>query len=82
MAHMRQTTAEPMVRVSCAAVNRAPLLSGILGLAVVLVAALADPIGIGSVDGFGWKQWVGVGVGVALILASIALAARASRSPQ
>ena len=35
-----------------------------VGVIVVVVAVLADQIGIGSDDTFGWKQIVGVGVGV------------------
>ncbi len=38
-----------------------------IGVIVVAVAALADPIGIGGSDKFGWKQIVGVVVGVAVI---------------
>ena len=45
------------------------------GAALVLLALLADPIGIGGQEGtFGWKQWVGVAVGVVSIAAGGALA--------
>ena len=35
-----------------------------LGAALVVVSALADPLGIGEGGGFGWKQTVGVIAGV------------------
>jgi len=41
------------------------LLAGI-GVALLVVSALADPIGIGEGGGFGWKQAVGVIVGAVL----------------
>jgi hypothetical protein len=34
-----------------------------LGVALVAVSALADPIGIGSDDRFGWKQVAGIVIG-------------------
>jgi hypothetical protein len=60
--------------------SRAALAAGAIGIVLVLLSALADPIGIGGSDEFGWKQWVGVGVGAALVAAAVALNARASRS--
>jgi hypothetical protein len=39
------------------------LLVGV-GVAVLVLSALADPIGIGEGSGIGWKQVVGVVVGV------------------
>jgi hypothetical protein len=60
--------------------SRIALAAGAVGIVLVLVSALADPIGIGGSDEFGWKQWVGVGVGAALVVAAVALNARASRS--
>jgi hypothetical protein len=60
--------------------SRSVLVVGAVGLALVLLSALADPLGIGGSDEFGWKQWVGIGVGAALVVAAVALNARASRS--
>lgn len=37
-----------------------------LGAALVVLSALADPIGIGEDGGFGWKQTVGVVAGAVL----------------
>lgn len=38
-----------------------------VGIVVTVVALLADPLGIGSSDDFGWKQVLGVVVGIALV---------------
>ena len=46
------------------------------GAVLVLLAVLADPIGIGGTEGeFGWKQWTGIGVGIVSLAAGAALAA-------
>lgn len=45
-------------------------MSGVLnliGLIVVLLAVLADPLGLGQHPGLGWKQGLGVVVGLVLI---------------
>lgn len=39
-----------------------------IGLVLVVISALADPIGIGEGGGFGWKQVVGV-IGGAVVVA-------------
>ena len=39
----------------------------ILGIIVVLVAALADPLGLGRSPGFGWRQAVVFIIGVLAI---------------
>lgn len=47
------------------------LLGGIVivvGAALVVLSVLADPIGIGSSDGFGWQQTLGVVVGALAIV--------------
>jgi hypothetical protein len=62
--------------------SRIALAAGVIGVALVLVSALADPIGIGGSSGFGWKQWVGVAVGATLVVAAIVLGTRASRSSE
>ena len=42
----------------------------LVGVVAALVAALADPLGIGHTgSGFGWKQSVLLGVGILLIIA-------------
>jgi hypothetical protein len=48
------------------------LLLAVLGLALVLVSALANTLDIGK-GGFGWKQIVGVIVGVAVVVVGAAL---------
>lgn len=53
----------------------------VVGIVLLLVSALADQIGIGNEDGFGWQQTTGVVVGavVAVIGAVVArLGGRAS----
>ena len=44
------------------------LIIGGIGIAVAVVAVLADPIGVGGSDDFGWKQLLGVVVGIALVV--------------
>jgi hypothetical protein len=39
----------------------------ILGVVIVLLSVLADGIGLGGAEGFGWKQALGVLVGIVLI---------------
>jgi len=41
----------------------------VAGVLLVVVSALADPLGIGEGGGFGWKQTVGVVVGALLVAA-------------
>jgi hypothetical protein len=54
-------------------------LLAIAGVALVVISALADPIGIGGGGGFGWKQVVGVIVGaVAAVLGALAMRGRAA----
>jgi hypothetical protein len=51
-----------------------------VGVIVVVVAALADPIGIGGAeDTFGWKQIVGVVIGTVVTVAGIVLAVRGEK---
>ena len=55
----------------------------LVGVALVVVSALANTIGIGKM-GFGWKQILGVAVGAALVAAGaglLALTSRGSRAP-
>jgi hypothetical protein len=44
----------------------------ILGVLIILVSALAEPLGLGSEGGkFGWKQILGVVIGALLLVAGI-----------
>lgn len=47
-----------------------------LGLIVAAVAALADQIGIGDGDGFGWRQTGGVIIGLLIAIAGYIIASR------
>jgi hypothetical protein len=38
------------------------------GLLVLVTSVLADPLGFGSSEGFGWQQWTGVAVAAILTL--------------
>ncbi len=44
----------------------------VVGIAILVGAAAADPLGIGGAAGFGWKQMVGVSAGV--LVAAVGLA--------
>jgi hypothetical protein len=41
----------------------------LVGVVAALIAALADPLGIGGDDAFGWKQGVLLAIGILLIIA-------------
>jgi hypothetical protein len=43
----------------------------VVGVALAVISALADPLGIGEGGGFGWKQAVGVVVGAVAALAGV-----------
>ena len=47
-----------------------------VGVALLVLSALADPIGIGGGDDFGWKQMIGVAIGAAAIVVGLALLVR------
>lgn len=51
-----------------------------IGIVVLAVSALADQIGIGESDEFGWKQIVGVVVGVAIVVFGIIIATLADKT--
>jgi hypothetical protein len=38
-----------------------------LGIVILLLSILADALGLGQVEGFGWKQTLGVLLGIVLI---------------
>jgi hypothetical protein len=40
----------------------------LVGVVAALIAALADPLGIGGEEGFGWKQAVLLVIGIVLIV--------------
>ena len=44
-----------------------------VGVVLLAVSALADPIGLGEGGGFGWKQTTGVIVGVGVAVVGLAL---------
>ena len=46
----------------------------LIGAAGTVISALADPLGIGQADGFGWLQILGVILGIVVILVGLALA--------
>jgi len=51
------------------------LVGGILiaaGAALVVLSLLAEPIGLGSSEGFGWEQILGLIVGAVTIVAGLA----------
>jgi hypothetical protein len=39
----------------------------VIGIVILVLSVLADALGLGRVEGFGWKQALGVVVGIALI---------------
>jgi hypothetical protein len=53
----------------------------IVGILIVLIAALADPLGLGRSPGFGWRQTLGVIVGALVIVAGLYLRRRVKASP-
>jgi NADH:ubiquinone oxidoreductase subunit 6 (subunit J) len=50
------------------------LIVALIGAVVTAVAALANPLGIGETEVFGWLQWTGVIVGIVVILLGLAFA--------
>jgi hypothetical protein len=53
----------------------------IVGVLIVLLSALADPLGLGRSPGFGWRQTLGVIVGALVILAGLYLRRRTKPAP-
>lgn len=39
----------------------------VIGIVILVLSVLADALGLGRVEGFGWKQALGAVVGIALI---------------
>ena len=64
---------------SGANLRQAGLLILVVGLIAALIAALANPLGIGS-GGFGWHQGLLLGVGIVLALVGVVIVLRAPRS--
>ncbi len=52
----------------------------IVGILIVLISVLADPLGLGRSPGFGWKQGLGVVIGVVVILGGLYLRRRVKPS--
>lgn len=52
----------------------------LVGVVAALIAALADPLGIGGDEGFGWKQGVLLAIGILLIIAGGVMALRSPNS--
>jgi hypothetical protein len=54
-----------------------------MGVLVILIALLADPIGIGGATGFGWKQifLLALGVVVSVVGATVVARSRPSGGP-
>jgi hypothetical protein len=52
----------------------------LVGVVAALIAALADPLGVGEESGFGWKQGVLLAVGILLIIAGGVIALRSPGS--
>ena len=53
----------------------------IVGILIALVAALADPLGLGRSPGFGWRQTLGVVVGALVVAGGVYLWRRGKPSP-
>jgi len=53
----------------------------IVGILIVLIAALADPLGLGRSPGFGWRQTLGVVVGALVVAGGVYLWRRGKPSP-
>ena len=51
-----------------------------IGVIVVVVSVLADPLGIGSSDTFGWRQIAGVVIGAKIAVWGIVMLMRAADS--
>jgi hypothetical protein len=49
---------------------------GLIGAVVLVVSALADPLGIGEGHTFGWLQILGVILGALILLLGLAIAAK------
>ncbi len=45
----------------------------VLGLAWIMVALTADPLGLGAAPGIGWKQWLAAGAGVIVVFIGLFL---------
>jgi hypothetical protein len=46
----------------------------LIGAAGLVISALADPIGVGQAEGFGWLQILGVILGAVVMLLGLAMA--------
>jgi uncharacterized membrane protein len=55
-------------------------MSIVLGVIAVVLAVLADPLGIGGSGSFGWKQVLLLVVGLTLVVVGALVARRAART--
>ena len=53
-----------------------------VGVVLLVLSALADPIGLGGGGGFGWKQATGVIVGAAVAVVGLVLMLRRGEEPK
>lgn len=53
----------------------------VVGVLVVIIAALADRLGLGRSPGFGWRQTLGVVIGVVVLLVGFYLRRRRTPAP-
>ncbi len=51
---------------------RSVILIGI-GIIVLLISMLADSIGIGGYQGFGWKQAIGLTLGIGIVITGLVI---------
>jgi hypothetical protein len=53
---------------------------GVIGLALALISALAEPLGLGDPTAtFGWKQIVGLALGGVFLITGVVVARRGAR---
>jgi hypothetical protein len=62
------------------ALDRRVLGWALAGAGVVFVSAFADRLGLGTRDGFGWRQAAGIAGGVVIAVVGVLMARRAGAS--
>jgi hypothetical protein len=53
----------------------------VVGVLLVILAALADPLGLGRSPGIGWRQGLGVVIGVVVLLLGLYFRRRRTLAP-